>query len=290
MSTNNANGVECPYDLTQLVAELPLGVTAEWHTANNTLASSLLGDPEAVSAGVYWVFAKDGNGCYSTGVAVTVVCAVEASCTAPQNLMVTAISEGFLVSFQSATNPPPVYRVRRRLKADPDVVGSYTTIGTPVWNASTNRWEILDETSVNNTLYTYVAESLCANDAKPFVAYNYANLICPAMTLTPSETGIDYSFVNAGGGVDRYEVYLYNSTGLVLLDGHNIVPSFTNPIVGSFADLTQSTEYKIKLKMFVGGHGGYSKDCGFVNTATEAEDVCPEITGVEGEGFGGGNT
>lgn len=286
LSTSVANGVACPYDLTQLVAELPLGVTAEWHNANNTLPSSLVGNPEAVSAGVYWAFAKDANGCYSTGSSVTVTCEAAVSCTAPQNLMVTPVIGGFLVSFQSATNNPPVYGVQRRLKADPDVAGSYTTIGTPNWNASTNRWEILDGTAVNNTLYTYRATSLCANDAKPFVDYNFANLVCPVITLVPHENSIDFSFVNSGGGIDRYEVTLYNSTGLIAISTQNFTPVFTNPVAGTFADLDANQNYKVRVRMLVGGHGGYSKDCPLQNVATEPVNVCPEITDIEGEGFG----
>jgi len=60
----------------------------------------------------------------------------------------------FFVKFQSAAYPPPAnsYTVYRRLATDPDVGGSYTTIGTPVWNATLSRWVIADVTAVDATV------------------------------------------------------------------------------------------------------------------------------------------
>jgi len=287
VSTNTANGVACPYNLTLLVASLPLGQTAEWHTANNTLPSTLVGNPAAVSSGVYFVFAKSGTGCYSTGVAVTVVCEAPISCTEPQNLMVTSIIGGYLVSFQSAANPPATYLVRRRLKVDPDINGSYTNIGTPSWNATTNRWEILDTTATNNTLYTYRAVSQCANSTTPHIDFDFANLTCPAVTITPAETAIAYSFTHAGNAVDKYEISLYNSTGLVNLHTDTRVPAFTTPVSGSFTGLPSSvveTSYKVRIRMFI---GTYYKDCLFTDTHTLAINACPAVTGIGGAGFGG---
>ena len=140
VSSNNVNGVECPYDLTSLESAPPAGITNEWHTANNTNASSLVPDATQVSSAVYYAFAKNADGCYSSATTVTLICAEATSCTAPQNLSVAASVGGFLVSFQSAAFPPPSssYTVKRRLYSAPDVDGSYTTIGTPTYNAGTS--------------------------------------------------------------------------------------------------------------------------------------------------------
>lgn len=291
LSSNNVNGVECPYDLNYLAADLPVGIGLEWHTANNTNANSLVGNPEAVASGVYWAFAKDTNGCYSTGVPVTVTCEAAISCTAPQNLSVVAVSEGFLIEFQGASNPPPYnsYLVKRRLKSDADIDANYDTIGTPVWNASTNKWQIVDETGVDNTLYVYIAISLCANDARPFAEYQFANITCPELSLTPAANSIDYSFVPVGGEVSKYEVYLYASNGITIVSANTVLPAFSDPITGSFTGLTQNTDYKVRIKIYIGGHGGVSKTCDWNNTTTGEIEVCPDITGIDAEGFGGTN-
>lgn len=271
VSSNNENGVTCPYDLTNLIyPEPPIGITIEWHTANNTLDSTLIPDPENVTSGVYYAFAKNADGCYSTSTVVTVICGSATSCSAPQTLLVVDAVGGFKVSFQSAAFPPPSnsYTVKRKAALDPDVDGSYTTIGTPVWNSSSNRWEITDATAVNNTLYTYKAQSNCASST-PYVTYNFADLDCPVVTLTPADTTVQYSFTNVGGQVDKYEVSLYDSTGSVLLETDTIVPAFTVPIQGTFIYLTEDTVYKVRLKVFI---GTFSETCDFWTTVTNGGD------------------
>lgn len=292
VSSNNVNGVECPYDLTALIDPAPpLGIEVEWHTANNTNANTLVANPESVSSGVFYAFAKDADGCYSTATVVTLVCSGETSCTAPQTLLVVEAVGGFKVSFQSAAFPPPSnsYTVKRKAAADPDVDGSYTTIGTPTWNSSTNRWEITDATGVDNTLYTYKAISNCASTT-PSVLYNFANIDCPTLSLTPNETDIDYSFTGVGGEVDKYEVSIYDSTGTSLIHTDTIVPAFSNPITGNFEYLTEGTTYKIRVKVFI---GVFSVTCNFNTTSTGGatgnlfinnQATAPAITAVHPSG------
>jgi hypothetical protein len=275
VSSNSVSGVECPYDLTSLVSALPSGITQEWHTANNTSASTLVGDPTSVSSGVYYVFAKDeSTGCYSASIKVTLVCDSESACTAPQTLQVTKTLGGFLVQFQSAAFPPPLnsYTVKRRLFADPDIDGSYTTIGTPTWNAGTLRWEIVDATAVDNVLYVYKAISNCGDDSTPFITYNFANILCPEILFTSNPESIGYSFVpSIGSGVDKYEVRIYDASGVTLIDTDTYVPAFSNPTEGEFIYLTADTIYKIRLRVFI---GDYYKDCTFQSVATsEAVDT-----------------
>lgn len=267
VSSNNVNGAACPYDLTGLVSSLPSGITAEWHTANNTNASSLLGDPTSVSSGSYYVFAKDSEGCYSIGINVIVVCSSESDCTAPQTLFVSSITGGNLVQFQSAAFPPPMnsYTVKRKLASAPDISGSYTTIGTPSWNPSSSRWEILDATAVNNTLYTYKAQSNCGGSDTPYVLYNYGFLVCPDVTYTPDEELIQYSFAPVGGQVDKYLVELYDGSGVTLLHTDTHVPAFSNPTTGTFMYLTSNTSYKIRVKVYI---GTYYTVCGFTDVET----------------------
>lgn len=268
VSSNNVNGVECPYDLTTLESTPPAGVTNQWHTANNTDASSLVPDATQVSSGVYYVFARDSSGCYSTATIVTLVCAEATSCTAPQNLLVAASVGGFLASFQSAAFPPPSnsYTVKRRLYADPDIDPSYTTIGTPTYNAGTGKWEILDTTAINNTLYVYKAISNCGGSpvTTPYVTYTFANIDCPSLTLTPDDDSIGYSFAPSGGGIDKYEVKIYDATGTTLIHTDTHLPAFSNPTTGTFTYLSAGTTYKVRIIVYI---GTYSVNCSF-STAT----------------------
>lgn len=274
VSSNNVNGVECPYNLTSLQSTPPAGITYEWHTANNTNASSLVPNATSVSSGVYYAFAKNTDGCYSTATIVTLVCAAATSCTAPQTLLVApAAGCDFYVTFQSAAYPPPSnsYTVKRRLFSDPDVDGSYTTIGTPTWNATLNRWVICDATAANNTLYTYKAISNCGGSpiTTPFTTYEYAKLTCPVLTLTPDTDSVDYSFAPAGGSISKYEVKIYDATGVTLIHTDTHVPAFSNPTTGTFTYLSDSTTYKVRIRVYI---GTYYTDCDFVTVVTTSEN------------------
>ena len=253
-----SNG-DCPYDLTALVNALPSGIEVEWHKANNTDATSLVADPTSVSDGVYYVFAKNSHNCYSLGVKVTLVCSADTNCSAPQNIEVESIDSGNRVRFQSAAFAPLNYTVKRRISSDPDVDGSYTTIGTPAWNASVNKWEITDNTAANNVLYVYRAISNCTSSA-PFVDFQYANISCPALTTTVTDNSISYSFVPVGGQVDKYEVEIKNLAGTTLIHTDTHVPAFSNPITGTFNYLAATTSFKLRVKFYI---GGYVKICNF---------------------------
>lgn len=256
VSSNSVTDAECPYDITSLLSTPPAGITVEWHTANNTLAGTLVPDPTNVSGGIYYAFAKNTDGCYSTATTVTIICESATSCTAPQSLLVTEVSGDFRVTFNSAANPPPgnSYTVKRRLASAPDVDGSYTTIGTPVYNAGLAKWVITDTTGVDNTLYVYKAISNCGGSpaTTPFATYTFANITCPSLTLTPGSDYIDYSFTNVGGEVSKYEVKIYDATGLTLIHTDTILPSFSTPITGTFTYLDPETVYQIQVTVYIG--------------------------------------
>lgn len=267
VSSNNVNGVECPYDLTALVTPPPMGITTEWHTANNTNSNSLVPDPENVSSGVYYAFSKNSAGCFSTSTQVTVICEAESSCTAPQGLLVTnGLSSFAAVSFDSAAFPPPAnsYTVKRKLASDPDIDASYTTLTTPFYDAGSNKWLVVDVVPANNTLYTYKAISNCSSSA-PAVYYTFAKFTCPVLTLTPGDTTLGYSFVSVGGGISKYEVNLYDASGVTLLYTQTILPAFSNPITGTFNYLTSGTTYKIQITEYI---GTISNVCAAVATTT----------------------
>lgn len=259
----------CMFDLTTLVS-LSNPLTAEWHTANNTLEGSLVSNPASVGGGTYYVFNKNGDDCYSLGTRITIDCTEEGSCTAPQNLEVVVFGiYNFFVKFQSAAYPPPAnsYTVKRRLASAADVGGSYTTIGTPVWNASLNRWVIADVTAVDNTLYVYKAISNCAS-TEPSVTFVYVNSVCPEMVLYPSDTTVDYTFTPpVGGTAQTIEVKIYDSSGTTLIhtDTHNT--PFSTPTEGTFIYLVQNTTYKVRITVIY-DDGSY-KDCSFQSFTTD---------------------
>lgn len=265
----------CPYDLTSLTDPAPLGITYEWHDADDTTPDSLVPDPTNVSTGIFYVFAKDADGCYSIGIKVTLICEAATSCTAPQNLFVDKLlSCPAFVRFQSAAYPPPgnSYTVKRRLKADPDIPASYTTIGTPVWSAPFNRWVICDFSGfgfLDDTAYTYVAQSNCGDSpmTTPSVSYDFANFSCPALVLLGLTDSVDYELVPPGGDIDKIEVSIYDEDGAVLIHTDTHLPAFSNPLGGIFTYLEPNTTYKVKAKFFI---GTMESDCQFYTVTTAA--------------------
>jgi hypothetical protein len=268
------DGVSCPFDLEAELPTLAGGLSYEVHNQNNTNNSTLVGDITNLNTGDFYVFVKDTDGCYSISKKVTIICQGATSCTAPQNLQVEEyLTCDFFVSFQSATFPPPSnsYTVKRRLYSDPDVAGSYTTIGTPTYNLSLNRWTICDNTALHNTPYVYLAQSNCGDSpmTTPSIQFTYAFVDCPELTLTPGVNNIDYSFVPLTGTVVMYRVDIYDSTGTVLIHTDTHTAAYSNPTTGSFTYLDANTTYKIRIRILLHDDLDFV-ECDFVTTATLA--------------------
>lgn len=190
LTSYNVQNATCPFDLDDLYVTRPDNLEIEYHAQNNTSPDTLMQPQDAaqVSTGVYYAFHKNASGCYSAGVKITINC-VSAQCTAPVNVGVAAVAGGFLVFFDSAINPPSAnaYIVKRRLRDDADIPANYTMIGSTgisgiQWNPTQNRWEILDTTGQDNTLYTYIAISDCGA-TQPYTAIDFSNYSsCPVIT------------------------------------------------------------------------------------------------------------
>jgi hypothetical protein len=254
---------------TIIFGAVPPGLTLSWHNANNTNAGTLVPNPASVSSGTYFAFYTDVNGCNSPSSQVQITCAMIGNCTEPLSLEVSAgAGSSNVIMFSSALTPPPSYLVKRRLATDPDVSGSYTTIGVPVFNAGISKWQITDNTSVSNTLYVYKAESQCSDGGRPYALYTFANFTCPSVVLTPSSNGIGYSFVPQGGQISKYDVQLYDSTETTLIDTDTYNPAFSNPTTGAFTGLTASTAYKIRVLEYIGT--SITQYCAFITTGTTA--------------------
>ena len=283
VATTLATNVACPYSLTGLVGSLPFGINAEWHNLPNTNSSSLVPNAAAVTDGVYYVYAKDSNGCYSTGVQVIVTCQISGTVTAPQSLVVTPQFGSLLVQFQSAAFPPPAnsYTLKRRLASAPDVSGSYTTLGSTgtgiAWNSSTNMWELSDVTAVAATLYVYRAIS--NGGTSPYIDITYANLTCPTLTLIGYSSTIGFSFSPIGGSVDKYVIELYNSTETTLLETITKLPgspTFSNPTTGTFVGSYYSPSglpsgnYRVRVKVYI---GTYFTTCAFQSITSGSDSI-----------------
>lgn len=266
LSSNLFESVQCPFDLEAALALTPGDY--ELHNMNNTLASSLVGNPNAVNDGEYWVFARQAAGagyCYSVGQKVTVLCGTAESCTAPQNLQsyFGADTPGGILQyfrFNSALYPPPgnSYTAKKRLASDPDVPGSYTTLGTPTFNAGANKWEftdLLNKTTEVNKKWVYRVESNCGGSpaTTPYIDLTFVYFRCAPITATPGADQMGYSFTTSyANEVTKYEVSIYDETGTILLHTNTHLPAFSNPLTGTFDYLEPGTDYIIRVKAFIG--------------------------------------
>lgn len=189
------------------------------------------------------------------GSANTVACVIAAQvttlsgCSAPLQLAVVHGISGNVISFAPASFAPASYQVLRRYFGSADAPGSYTTIGTPVYNSGTGLFEIVDTTSpADDNVYIYKAISLCADGSRPYAMVYFANQTCPAVSYDIDNDSIGFSFTNVGGDTNRYEVSLWNISQTVQYGSTQVFTTvFPSPITGSFTGLTLNTQYVVKV-------------------------------------------
>lgn len=273
LSSNNIANATCPYDGTGLVQTLPAGITAEWHNANNTLPSTLV-TPTALTTGVYWVFAKNAGGCYSIGSMVQVGCNTNTTVTAPQNLTFEPVSGGIMVRFESAQYPPPnnSYTLKRRLKSDPDVSGSYTTLGSTgagiTFNTGLSLFELLDGSAVDNTLYVYRAISNGGSNL--YIDREYANIKCPTLALSHTGTTINAQFAPlSGSNISQVYFEAYDNTQTTLIASSSATPAFSNPISLN-ANVLAAGTYRVRVRIRI---DTFTKECAFTTYIIAANTI-----------------
>ena len=104
------------------------------------------------------------------------------------------------------------------------------------------------------------------------LSFYLANTLdCPAVTWTPSQTSVAYSFNHTGGAL-TYTVQLLNS-GNVPVDVQSFVVTGPIAINGTFSGLTANTLYKGRVQMTT---STTSKICPSANVTTGV-DTCPAI-------------
>jgi hypothetical protein len=101
--------------------------------------------------------------------------------------------------------------------------------------------------------------------------------ICPAITLTTTtDTTVDYSFNVTNPGT--YTMQLWNADGTLVIAQNTTVVVIAGPVTGQFTGLTASTNYRVSLRITI---GGVVTDCPFVPFTTNPV-VCTAPTGVLG--------
>lgn len=187
----------------------------------------------------------------------------EEDCSAPRSPLVAYDGGDVTISALPAVVEPPSYSVLRRRKSDPDISGSYTTIGTPTLNIGTGRYEITETfgTGENNKLWVYKFQSNCESGARPFVTVDYAKLICPELTATPVEDVAEVSWAPVGGDVDRYVYGIYS--GATLIGSlRTLNAPFGLLIEDTFTGLANGT-YTVKIQSQIANTDWTSGECSF---------------------------
>jgi hypothetical protein len=241
----------------------------------------LVADPASVSTGVYYAFYKHSDGCYSAVAAkLTLVCDIVDTCSAPQNptfqRIVSGLNPVVFVNFDAAQYPPPgnSYVIKRRRKSDPDVPGSYTTLPTPVYNSSLNKWRTSDTSTINYQFYVYKFISNCT-DSSPFILADYGNFPCPTPTVDIQSGSITQSMFYLGTeDVNKFVFELWNDGHTQLLDTVEKTYPFAAPLEVVFdTNIEPQTTYETRIRMILSGE---ERDCPFVKRTTPPAEEANE--------------
>jgi hypothetical protein len=129
----------------------------------------------------------------------------------------------------------------------------------------------------DNLIYNFRIVTQCGGGTPSNSAVlNKIYIICPDITLTPTDTTVAYSFAAIGGDVDTYSVKIFNSAGTTEIASST--PTGTTTRTGTFTGLTASTTYKVRV---VPAAGTLTKtDCSFTSVTTTAPPVCSIPTNV----------
>jgi len=173
------------------------------------------------------------------------------------------------IKWDEAVNAPPQYQVVRFRKFTPADASQITSF-TPIPSGEAD-YEFTDtaitEPIYYNKVWGYKIVSLCADeDDRPETEDEIAVMTCPEIvTLTPTDTTIDYSFHHLGADIDRYDVKLFDAGDVQVGTTQTKNPPFATPIVGGFSGLTGNTDYTVKIYPIIQGTA-YTKEC--VNDVT----------------------
>lgn len=140
---------------------------------------------------------------------------------------------------------------------------TYTVVSNSI--SSQNVLGLLD-----NIIYNFRVASDCSFRGPTYSAItSIVNLVCPTMTITPTNSSLSYSFpFPLGSSITSYIIQLYNSNNTILLATQTVItqsPIPSSPIVGVFSGLSNSTLYTIRLTITA---GIYIKICPLYSATT----------------------
>jgi hypothetical protein len=126
----------------------------------------------------------------------------------------------------------------------------------------------------SNVFYDIRILSNCTvGGPSPSTVFTVISMYCPVVTLSATDTAVNYSFPNPGESI--------TSVHIELLDSSNGIISFQNPalsstISGSFTGLNQGTAYQIRLSI---NAGTTLKICP-IQSITTTIPVCDPVTNL----------
>lgn len=129
-----------------------------------------------------------------------------------------------------------------------------------------------------NRLYDFQIVNNCSTGGpSPSTLQKAIEFTCPVVTLTPTSTGITYSFPSIGGDITSYTLALYDSGGINLIQSKTESAPFNSTITNSFSGLTSNTTYQVKVTV---NAGTFNKVCAPQTVTTPNVPSCPTVTNL----------
>lgn len=130
-----------------------------------------------------------------------------------------------------------------------------------------------------NEIYEFRVVTICSvGGPTGSPIFTTTELTCPTLTLTPSNTSIQYQFSSVGGDVNQYVVELLNNTGTIVLQTKTENAPFASVITNTFTGLTNATNYQIRVTVKA---GSFIKVCGVQAISTTTPPSCPPGSGMD---------
>lgn len=130
-------------------------------------------------------------------------------------------------------------------------------------------------TLLDNKIYEFQILAACSGGvAQASNMVTKYNIICPSVTITPSSTSASYSIpAITGSDITKYVVGVYLTSTNALIGSEVEYTTVTSTINANITGLTTSTNYTLKIRVFIGSNVNDYKDCSYPFT-TITEPPC----------------
>ncbi len=162
-----------------------------------------------------------------------------------------------------------------------DSDGGKLTINVPVktnMNDATGYSVDLTSTPVNSALNLTITSYFCFTDpdtgteCRSVGSYVLNNTsICPTVSITPSESEIDYSF-NWYSEAATFDIELYDQSGTVLVASQTTSVLGASSVSDTFTGLSSATAYRLRVKVTIGSN---TTTCPFGSVSTLSPSCLP---------------